>query len=258
MLVALSTLCLFAASAKAEEASDHYFWRPASNDRISRPWAVLLPGSGGLSVLGDDQHYFRAAIWLNQRGIDALIIDYHGAARLVPDAKGPPGERMAAIVADALRSVRAAGRAPRNCPAAVIAWSLGAEGAWTLAAAEDSGFRAAAVYYPTVRRPRPYGNALPVLVLQGTADNVTTEADLRSFLNGRPAGSATTDVVTFEGAAHGFDVPSLVPARNMRFPPLIGQRVTFGYDAGSAAGANAALERFLREQGVIGGVCASE
>lgn len=246
-------------AARAEDASDHYFWRPAFDDAVARPWVVVLPGSGGMSILGDDDHYFRAASWLNERGVDVLVIDYHRAARFVPAAaRGTPGDRMAAIVSDALAVQRAAGRARVECPGAVIGWSLGGEGAWTLAASGKSGLRAAAMFYPTVRRPQPYTNALPVLVLQGTADNVTPESDLRSFVAARSAESAPVDVVTFEGASHGFDVPSLQPAKNMRFPPLIGQRVTFAYNAEASASAGSALEYFLRNEGVVGGVCAGD
>lgn len=257
LLAAFASLCLFAASARAEVAADHYFWRSASEDTVARPWAVLLPGSSGMSILGDGEHYFRAATWLNQRGVDAIVIDYHGAARFVPGAEdGSPGDRMAAIVADALMTERAAGRAQSDCPGVVIGWSLGAEGAWTLATSRASGVRAAAMYYPTVRRPQPYSNVLPILVLQGTADNVTPEPDLRSFVAARPAQSAGVDVVTFAGASHGFDVPSLEPARTMRFPPLIGQRVTFAYNAEAAANSHAVLESFLRHEGVMGATCA--
>ncbi len=256
--IALILLCSPFAAAQAQDAQSHYFWRPASDNAAARPWAVLLPGSGGMSILGDDQHYFRAAAWLNERGVDALVIDYHGAARFVPNAAaGTPGDRMAAIVADALLVERAAGRVPRNCPCALIGWSLGSEGAWTLAASNETGFRAAAMFYPTVRRPQPYRNVLPILVFQGTADNVTKESDLRSFLSLRSTESASVQIMPFEGAGHGFDVPSLRPARNMRFPPLIGQRVTFEYDAAAATSAYEALESFLRIQGVVGGACSS-
>lgn len=258
-LMVVLSLLLISSAAGAEEAADHYFWRPVDESAGPRPWAVLLPGSGGMSILGDDDHYFRAATWLNTHGVDALVIDYHKAARRVPAAAdGTPGDRMAVIVADALATERARGRAPSACPAAVIGWSLGAEGAWALVQSGDAAFRGAAMFYPTVRRPQPYRNALPVLVLQGTRDNVTPEADLRSFVAARPTDSATVEITTFEGADHGFDVPSLEPARSMRFPPLIGRRVTFAYNANAAAQAHAALEAFLRRIGVVGGVCAHD
>ena len=87
-LVAAFAFMLITSAARAEEAADHYFWRPAVENAEARPWAVLLPGSGGLSILGDDEHYFRAATWLNERGVDALVIDYHRAARFVSAAAG--------------------------------------------------------------------------------------------------------------------------------------------------------------------------
>jgi dienelactone hydrolase len=257
ILAALSILwmSLFAApAALAQQASDFYHWRPAADDNAPRPWAVLLPGSGGLSILGGDQHYFRAASWLNSLGVDALVIDYHRATRFVPGSRdGEAGDRMAAIVADALAFERAAGRAQAACPGAVLGWSLGAEGAWTLAAGDQ--VRAAVMYYPTVRRPQPYRNVAPVLVLQGGVDNVTPEAELRAFVGARAAESAPLAVVSYAGAEHGFDVESLTRPRSMRFPPLVGQRVTFAYSAGPASEARAAAAAFLREQGVVGGAC---
>jgi len=242
----------------AETAADHYFWQPAARDGAARPWAVVLPGSSGLSVFDDNEHYFRAAVWLNGRGVDALVIDYHGAAEFVPEAKeGAPGDRLAAIVADALKVQRAEGRLPARCPGAVIGWSLGASGALTLAASKsrDAALRADAVFYPALVRARDYRNELPVLALQGTDDNVMPEPELRAFAAGREGGSASFEIVALEGAANGFDVPSLVPARERRFPSDSLQ--TFAYNAEAARVAQVALERFLREHNVVGGVCAA-
>jgi dienelactone hydrolase len=188
-----------------------------------------------------------------------LVIDYHGAAPFVPAAReGTPGDRVAAIVADALNVQRAQGRMGPQCPGAVIGWSLGASGAWTLAASEsrDPGIKAAAVYYPALVRARAYRNAVPVLVLQGTADDVTPERALRAFIAGRAGRSAPIEVVALQGAAHGFDVTSLLPPRTQRFPPLTGQPQTFAYDQEAAQSARLALEGFLRQQGIVGGACA--
>src|SRR5262245_52502438 len=86
-------LMLGSASAFAGVPADYYFWQPAKKDDAPRPWAVLLPGSSGLSIFDDHEHYFRAAIWLNERGVDALVVDYFGAIPLVPAAReGPPGD----------------------------------------------------------------------------------------------------------------------------------------------------------------------
>jgi dienelactone hydrolase len=161
---------------------------------------------------------------------------------------------MAIIVADALASMRELGRASTACPGAAIGWSLGAEGAWRLAAGAD--VRAAVLFYPTVRHVSPYRNAAPILALQGGADNVTPEHELRAFAAARADGSAPLEIVTLADAEHGFDVSSISPPRTMRFPPLIGQRATFGYSADASARARAAVEHFLAAQGVIGGTCA--
>ncbi len=114
-------LMLGSGSSFADVPADHYFWQPAKSDSAPRPWAVLLPGTSGLDIFDDHEHYFRAAIWLNERGVDALVIDYHGAIPLIPAAReGPPGDRIATIVADALRTERAEGRMQEYCPGAVI------------------------------------------------------------------------------------------------------------------------------------------
>ena len=74
-LSAIIAFMLLVPAARAEEAADHYFRPPAAEDGVARPWALLLPGSGGMSILGDDEHCFRAAAWLNERGVDALVVD---------------------------------------------------------------------------------------------------------------------------------------------------------------------------------------
>jgi dienelactone hydrolase len=249
-----------APSSFAQTADDFYFWRPAGSDAAPRPWTIVLPGTSGLTIFDDREHYFRAAVWLNQRGVDALVIDYHGAAPFVPTAReGTPADRIAAIVADALKFERAEGRMQEQCPGAVIGWALGGSGAWALAAAEapDPALKAVAMFYPALIRGRPYRNALPVLVLQGTADDVVPENALRAFVAGRSGRSAPVEIVAFERAAHAFDVPSLQTPRTLRFPPLTGQPQTFAYDSEAARSAHLALERFLREQGVVGAACAS-
>jgi dienelactone hydrolase len=190
--------------------------------------------------------------------VDALVIDYHGAIPLVPAAReGPPGDRLATIVADALRTERAEGRMPQRCPGAVIGWSLGGAGAWTLAAKPaDTALKAVAMFYPALLRPQSYRNAVPVLVLQGTADDLNPETELRQFVASREDTSAPVEIFALQGAAHAFDVPSLVPARILRYPALTGVPRTFAYDAEAAQNAHRALETFLRKQGIAGGTCA--
>jgi dienelactone hydrolase len=251
-------LMLGSVNAFADVPADHYFWQPVKSDGAPRPWAVLLPGSSGLSIFDDDEHYFRAAVWLNQRGVDALVIDYHEAVPLLPAAReGAPGDRLAAVVADALQIERAEGRMRPRCPGVVIGWSLGASGAWTMAAKPaDADLRAAVVFYPALVRAQDYRNAVPILALQGTADDVNPEEDLRAFVRSRSDTSAPVEIVALQGAANSFDVPSLAPARILRYPPLVGVPRTFAYDAKATQTANRRLETFLKEHGIAGGACA--
>lgn len=243
------------ASASAETAADHYYWRPAATDGAPRPYVVLLPGSSGLKIFDDDRHYFRAAAWLNALGLDALVVDYQKAVKFVPAAKkGRAGARMRIIVEDALAAMRAGGRADPACPAAVMAWSLGAEGAWEAAAGAPLA-QAVVLFYPTTRAPLPYRNRAPALALQGEADDVTPMADLETFVAARAPDAAPIVVKTYAGARHGFDIESLAAPRSMKFPPLVGRTATFGYDAAAATAAHAEAEAFLRTQGVVGGRC---
>jgi len=143
------------------------------------------------------------------------------------------------------------------CPGAVIGWSLGGAAAWTLAAKPaDVALRAVAMFYPAVLGPQSYRNAVPILVLQGTADNVNPEDELRAFVASRLDTSAPVEVVALQGAGNAFDVPSLVPARTLRYPELIGVPRTFAYDAEADRSAHRALETFLTKQGIVGGTCA--
>src|SRR5262249_42412113 len=183
-----------------------------------------------------------------------------GASPLAPAAReGRRGGRLATFVADALRIERAEGRMQKNCPGVVIGWSLGASGAWTLAAKPvDAGLKAAAMFYPALLRPQSYQNTVPILVLQGTADDLNPETELRDFIAHREAGTAPGEIVALPGAGNAFDVPSLVPARTLRYPALTGVPHTFAYNAEAARNANQALETFLRKQGIAAGRCAGK
>lgn len=250
-------LLLGAGPSFADVPADHYFWQPAKKDGAPRPWAVVLPGSSGLEIFDDREHYFRAALWLNERGVDALVIDYHGAIPLLPEAReGPPGDRIASVVADALRTERAEGRMVEACPGAIIGWSLGGAAAWTLAQKPaDAAIKAVAMFYPAVLGPQ-YRNAVPALVLQGTADNVNPASELRAFVARRVETSAPVEIVALEGAGHTFDVPSLVPGRTLHYPEPNGVARTFAFDAAANRSAQQALEAFLTKQGIANGVCA--
>src|SRR6185436_8431943 len=134
--------------------------------------------------------------------------------------------------ADALRTERAEGRMQQQCPGVVIGWSLGGAGAWTMAVKPaDAALKAVAMFYPALLRPESYRNSVPVLVLQGAADDLNPETELRQFVARREDTSAPVEIVALQGAGHAFDVPSLLPARTQRYPALTGVPHTYAYNA---------------------------
>lgn len=211
---ALSSLSASAGAQQVSEpASQHFHWRPAKEDGTSRPWAILLPGASGLDISGDDQHYFRTAAWLNAQGIDALVVHYQPASRLLPDTQdGKPGPRIARVVRHAVDFNRYLGRLSERCNGIVIGWSLGGEGMWEIASEGEAampGLVGAIGYYPSVRgQRRDYQPMVPILVLQGEADRVTRASRLERFVSSS-AHPDRIEVRTFVNARHGFDVVSL-------------------------------------------------
>src|SRR5688572_24353356 len=100
------------AQESGEVAAEHFHWRPASEDAKPRPWAILLPGGGGLDVFGDGgEHYFDFAKRLNAKGIDVLVVHYQAAGALLPGPEGEaPGVQIARIVSDGVAYERSLNR----------------------------------------------------------------------------------------------------------------------------------------------------
>lgn len=245
LLPAIALISIGAAS----PARQHYYWYAASEDTKPRPWAVLLPRAAGIGKLREGNHLWGFAKWLNARGIDALIVDYDGAAAKVPSAKGKTGPKIAAIVADALADARELGRADMRCAGIAVGWSRGGEGALTLASTAEggrSGVRLAIVYYPSVRgQDLPYRQLHPVLALQGSADPVAPRKSLDTLVASRAPDAPEFSVQVYEGAKHRFDVAH--PSDDPTGP------TPSDYDAKAAAAAAAAIEPVLVKYGIVGG-----
>ncbi|MEZ5290907.1 MAG: dienelactone hydrolase family protein [Vicinamibacterales bacterium] len=231
----------------SETFGDHLHWRAAAN---ARGWTVLLPGAGGLRVLDDDQHYFRAAARLNARGWHALVVDYVPAYRALegrPDL--PAGRKIAAVIQRAIEWMHVTHPETRGRDGALIGWSRGAEGvaAFVDDAARVSalGIRAAAVFYPSVPHRVRLDNQVPLLVLTGTADDVAPWTDVSTWVRGRTPTAAAVDLRGFDGAHHGFDVESLTRRRVVRLLPLVGPKATLQFHPAAARLATMALEEFL-------------
>jgi dienelactone hydrolase len=228
------------APASAPEPN-HLYWFAAAEDEAPRPWAVILPGGGGIDNFGDEgAYYFAFAQRLNDRGIDALVVHYQKDI--------PPREELglpayaAEIARAAIRGVeyeRSLGRMDLRCDGLIFAWSMGGQGMWDLASGsgvELPGLAEAIAFYPsTQERGEGYDPKVPVTLLQGDADTLTPLPALEEFIAGSTAPDAFT-LHVFEGARHGFDLYT-VPE-----PQLGGG---FSYDQQSAEAAQAILDRKL-------------
>lgn len=190
-------------------ADEHYYAYPANGDG-PKPWIVVLPGGGGIEVFGDTEFYFDVARHWNARGLDALVVHYQAAAPVLGiESEGIPGPMEAQVVRDALASAEREGWLDLSCPGFVIGFSAGGSGVMSLANDPVPGLAGAIGYYPLViGQPEDFEAKVPVLVLQGESDDLTTAEALDSFLaSAGPAENFT--VHRYRQAEHGFDIPSL-------------------------------------------------
>jgi len=218
---------------------EHLYWFGASEADAPRPWAVILPGGGGIDNFGDEgEYYFAFAQWLNSHGIDALVVHYQEDI--------PPREEVglpayaAEIAGAAVRGVdheRSLGRMDLRCDGLVFAWSMGGQGMWDLVEGGRvalPGLAETIAFYPsTQERGEGYDPKVPVTLLQGDADTLTPLPALEHFIAGSTAPDAFT-LHVIEGARHGFDLYT-VPE-----PQLGG---SFLFDEASAEAAMAILEQ---------------
>lgn len=244
LFLALAAAAALAAPLQAQESSPaagHYYSLPAAAPGKPRPWVVILPGGGGIKVFEDDRFYFDAARHWNAQGYDALIVHYQAAWDIVPGAKqGTAGEREARVLADALAEAKRNGWIDAACPGLVVGYSMGGEGTLTLSADRSAGLAGAIAYYPSVKgQPAGYAAAMPVLVLQGQADEVAPEADLDRFLV-QATDRTRVRVERYPGAHHGFDIPSITK-------PYMFQGLPFLFNPTHAASAMEAADAFARQ-----------
>ena len=190
-------------------AEQHYYARPAAAAGAN-PWVVILPGGGGIEVFGDKQFYFDVAKDWNAAGFDALVVHYQAAAPLIAGVpQGPPGPMEAAVVADALAAAGRNGWLDLQCPGFAVGFSMGGAGVLTLAANPPANLIGAVGFYPMViGQPDAYQSQVPVLVLQGDEDELTTRPALDAFL-AKVVQPERFTVRYYTGAQHGFDIPSL-------------------------------------------------
>ncbi|MGV3555293.1 MAG: dienelactone hydrolase family protein [Croceibacterium sp.] len=214
----------------ASPAEQHYYARPTTVAGAAHPWVLIMPGGGGIEVFGDKQFYFDVARRWNDAGFDALIVHYQEAAPLLGITDPAMGTMEAAVARDALAAAERNGWLDLQCPGFVTGFSAGGAGTLTLAADPPANLAGAVGYYPLVAvLPQDLTPKVPVLVLQGDKDELTTLAALESFLG--PNGEPTIEVHRYPEGQHGFDIPSLAK-------PVEFNGGTFEYHAASAKAAN--------------------
>ncbi|MWV28028.1 dienelactone hydrolase family protein [Aurantiacibacter rhizosphaerae] len=228
-------------------ADQHYYPSATDGEGQGNPWIVILPGGGGIEVFGDTEFYFDVARHWNSRGLDALVVHYQEAAPILGiESEGIPGPMEAKVVRDALASAEREGWLDLQCPGFVIGFSAGGSGVLSLVNDPVPNLVGAIGYYPLVLgQPEDFTAQVPMLVLQGEADDLTTPEALDSFLQ-----TATPQenfiVHRYEGAEHGFDIPSL--AKPVEYN---GGVFLYEEEAAKAAGreANAFVAHLLADRG---------
>jgi dienelactone hydrolase len=193
-----------------DKAEAHYYPRETARSGKAHPWLIMLPGGGGIDVFGDKHFYFDVAKEWNRAGFDVLVIHYQAAAPLVKGAQQDnPAEMEKAVVADALDAARRNHWLDLQCPGMVMGFSLGGAGTLKLAAEPPENLVGAIGFYPAILgQSASYRPAVPILALQGDADQLTPRATLDAFV-ARSQDPSRFVVRHYPGAHHGFDIPSL-------------------------------------------------
>ena len=217
-------------------------------------WAVMLPGSSGLTVFEDDDHYFRAATDLANQGVNCLIVDYKAVYRDAGSPRLPTtATKIAFAVRHALGAARDRGLMASDGLLLLVGWSLGAEGVWEFMRRpslwEGWSVVAAVAFYPAYDDGLPdvMASRPPTLVFVGELDDVTPAGPVVAWGHGHAATGADVSVVTLAGAHHGFDIASLPERRTVELLPVIGPRATFGYSPEADAIARERLRGFLEQ-----------
>lgn len=225
-------------------ASDWVHWRRPDKPR---GWALLLPGAGGVRIFNDDRHYDEAARRLGNAGWASLLVDYRAGRRAVHISGRTRGEQIASVSAAAVAWLRQTQPEVARLPSAIVAYSLGAEGALAMMPRPSPTWnvRGAVFYYPSIPRAMPPAIPLPVLVLSGDRDDVIPPARTEAFVHAWAAAGSSVEWQHYAGAAHGFDVESLRDGRTVRPLRWFGPSATLRYDKRAADDAEQRMLAFL-------------
>jgi dienelactone hydrolase len=163
--------------------------------------------------------------------------------------QGGAGDKIAWVTEQAVEWLHDQHPETVTQPGAMVAWSLGAQGALRLATDEGRtealGVRAMCLYYPSIGDLQTLDNRLPLLVLTGAADDVTPAEGIQELIQARSLRAPPVELHIYPGAHHGFDVASIRSRKTVRLLPFVGPKATLKYDERAAVDAEHRLVTFL-------------
>jgi carboxymethylenebutenolidase len=186
----------------------------ARPDTPSGACVAVLPDVRGLH-----RFYEELALRFAERGHRAIVLDYYGRTAGAEKRDGSfdyqahrtrvTAAHVRADLAAALEHLRSSGGA---CMAVLtVGFCFGGKHSW-LAAADQEGLAGAVGFYGIPRgrdgEPGPTDRAgemkAPILALMGGADQAVPGADIAGFERALAAAGVEHEVITYDGAPHGF------------------------------------------------------
>jgi dienelactone hydrolase len=194
------------------------------------PAVVFLSGCSGLKPSFAPKAYEQAAERLRAIGFIVVWADYIGRRNISSCFGGVTPEEAAGDAVAAAAWLRSQNEVDAR-RITVMGWSWGG-GAVLLAldsySVEELIFTRAIVYYPYCTSKKPWTHRVPVLVLQGDADNMAPPEMCKSVLE-TSAQKGDVKVITYPGAKHCFDMSE-----------------NYGYHPQAAVAAWEDVQRFLK------------
>lgn len=224
---------------------DYFYVQKSINS--NGKWVVFLPGTSGLKIFEDEEHYFNVAKKLNKQGYTVVLVDYKPAykvsGRKVDESTG---DKILWVTEQAIQWALKNNHISKAQKGSIIGWSLAGEGMVLLAnnpsKIESLNIKSLALYYPSNQEEIKLNSNLPILIQSGELDKITSKNSIQEYFGN----NTNTSIIFYENAHHGFDVESLDEGKKMRFPPVVGKKYTFQYNEVAAAQAMIKLLSFLR------------